>query len=443
MNVAVQRWRRVLLLALVVAGLLWSGWRWVKVRGYRTAMAGVQEEVENGRYGTAARKLVALLARNPNSDEAHYLLGTCEMARGRTQEAEAAWARVKPGSPFAPSAILGSMQIQLEVGRLAEAERIIRDALDNPGIDGSSLPILLGPIYCQQGRLEETLRLIETRWDALYRAGQGASEPAINLIRAHVDLRRSPIPIDVTRSVLDEAARRAPDDDRVWLGKANLAIRMGSYDEAARWLDLCLKRRPDDASVWRSRLEWAVRSNRVNEAHEAVRRLPADDRAPGQLYKLSAWIARTRGDLESEERALERYKNCDAIDFEAMDRLVELAKEQGRADRIADLQHTRAEIKRMEARYCNLFERNQPQRDAAEMGQLAKRLGRVFEARAYLTVAVHVDPDRVDLMRSLAMLQERAENRQLSGRTLADLLAAELGEIVETSARLTPRPGYP
>src|SRR5271157_4794795 len=121
MNVAVQRWRRVLLLALVVAGLLWSGWRWVKVRGYRTAMAEVQEEIENGRYGTAARNLVALLARHPDSDDAHYLLGTCEMARGRTQAAEAAWARVKPGSRFAPSAILGSIQVQMELGRLAEA----------------------------------------------------------------------------------------------------------------------------------------------------------------------------------------------------------------------------------------------------------------------------------------------------------------------------------
>jgi enediyne biosynthesis protein E4 len=285
--------------------------------------------------------------------------------------------------------------------------------------------------------------LIKMRWDALYRAGQGTSEPAINLIRAHADLRRSPIPIDVTRSVLDEAARRAPDDDRVWLGKANLAIRVGSYDEAARWLDICLKRRPDDASVWRSRLEWAVRSNRVSEAHEAVTHLPADDSTPGQLYKLSAWFARHRGDVESEQLALERYKNWDAFDFEAMDRLVELAKKQGRAERIAALQHSQGEMERMEARYWNLFERNQPQRDAAEMGQLAERLGRVFEARAYLTVAVHVNPDRVDLMRSLAMLNERAENRQLSGRTLADLLAAELREIVETSARLPPWPGYP
>ena len=72
-----------------------------------------------------------------------------------------------------------------------------------------------------------------------------------------------------------------------------------------------------------------------------------------------------------------------------------------------------------------MFERNQPQRDAAEMGHLAERLGRVFEAKAYLTVAVHVNPDRVDLGAIASYANERAENRQVSGRTLADLLAAE------------------
>ena len=108
-------------------------------------MAEIEEDIENGRHGTGARKLTAFLAGQPDSDEANYLLGTCEMARGKTQAADAAWARVKPGSRFAAAAILGRMQIQMELGRLSAAEKIIKDALDDPRIDGSSLPILLGP----------------------------------------------------------------------------------------------------------------------------------------------------------------------------------------------------------------------------------------------------------------------------------------------------------
>src|SRR5207249_354324 len=56
---------------------------------------------------------------------------------------------------------------------------------------------------------------------------------------------------------LEWAGREAPADDRVWLGRANLATRMGLYDEAASWLDRCESRRPTDPAVWRARLDWA------------------------------------------------------------------------------------------------------------------------------------------------------------------------------------------
>ena len=134
-------------------------------------------------------ELLALLAREPDSGEARYLLGTCEIARGRPGPADEAWARVPPSSPFAVQAILGRMQIRMERGQYAEAEQIVRDALENPRIDGSGLLALLGAVYSEQGRLDETLRLIEARWDRLNQAGEGASEPAIKLARAHIELR--------------------------------------------------------------------------------------------------------------------------------------------------------------------------------------------------------------------------------------------------------------
>ena len=253
MSERARRWGPLLVLSVVVGGLLlWGGWRWWEVRRHRAEMAEIEEDMENGRHATASRKLNSLLARRPDSDEALYLLGTCEMSRGRAELADDAWARVPPDSLFAARAILGRMQIQMERGRLTEAERIIRDALDDPRVDGSNLPILLGPVYCQEGRLAETLRSIEVRWDALDRAGEGASEPAINLVRGYIELRQSPMPVDVIRSALDQAAVSAPDDDRVWLGRANLAIREGEYDEAARWIDAGLRRRPDDVPVWRA-----------------------------------------------------------------------------------------------------------------------------------------------------------------------------------------------
>jgi enediyne biosynthesis protein E4 len=425
MRKEMRRWGLVLLLAVVAGGLLRGGWSWYEIRRYRRAMAEIQEEMEYGRSGTAARKLTDLLAWKPNSDEAAYLLGTCEIARGRTETAVEVWSRIPPGSPFAPKAILGRMQIQMERGRLADAERIIRDALDDPRIDGSSLPILLGPVYSQEGRLEDAERSIEARWDHLNQRGEGGSEKAINLVRLHLELRQNPIPTEAIGAFLEQAGRSAPEDDRVWLGKANLAIRVGSYAEAARWLDACLRRRPEDVPVWRARLSWAVATNRVAEVQAAMDHLPAQESTPVEIHRLAAWLAARRGDPESERRALERLIADDRADMPALDRLVELADREGQSARAAELRQEKAAIDPLAARYKNLYRRNQPRRDASEMARLAEQLGRWFEARAFLTIATAVEPDRDDFQRDLDRLSRRARSIDHGGRTLTDVIASE------------------
>jgi len=413
----------VLVLSVVATGLLWGGWRWWQHRRDRWAMAEVRAEMKAGLYASAARNLMAILARMPDSDEAVYLLGTCQMARGRPEDAFQSWARVPPGSRFAARSIGGRIQVQMERGRLAQAEQLIKDALDDPRTDGSELSLLLGPVYYQQGRLEEAQRLVEARWDRLNQAGEGLSEKAIQLVRLHIELRRTIPPVEAIRSALAQAAQLASEDDRIWLGKANLAIRIGSYDEAAGWLDDCLRRRPEDVPVWRARLEWAVATNRVAEAQEALKHLPVKESTPAQVARLAAWLAARRGDVESERRALERLIDADPTDFKASDRLAELAVREGHPERAARLRDRKSEIERLQARYLKLYLRNQPMRDAAAMASLAERLGRWFEARAFLTVAIAADPDRDDRRRELARLEERSGTIGGPGRTLADLLA--------------------
>jgi enediyne biosynthesis protein E4 len=96
---------------------------------------------------------------------------------------------------------------------------------------------------------------------------------------------------------------------------------------------------------------------------------------------------RRGGDEESERRALERLIDTDPAEFEALDRLVELAVKHGQTEQATELTRRRTEIETLEARYLKLFDRNQPLRDAAEMAQLAERIGRRFEAKAFRTVA--------------------------------------------------------
>ena len=164
----------------------------------------------------------------PDSDEAAYLLGICEQARGRNQAAAEAWARVAPGSAFAHQAILARMRLFHDSGRLAAAEQLINDAAEDPRNDRSDLRVLLVPIFSQLGRVDEAERLIEARWEHLNETGEGASERAIELVRMHIELTLKASPVEDVRDYLDQAAALAPDDDRVWLGRANLAIRTGA-----------------------------------------------------------------------------------------------------------------------------------------------------------------------------------------------------------------------
>ena len=359
-------------------------------------MADIKQEIRAGRHGHAVRKLVALSAWKPDSDEAAYLLGVCEKARGQAQAASQAWERVAPASSFGARAIRGRMELLIERGRLADAEKLIIQAMSDPRIDGSDLRLFLGLVYSLQGRVEEGERVIEASWDRLNQAGKGASELAILLVRLHIQLWRETPSIDAVRSFLDQVARSAPEDDRGWLGKAKLAIRVGSYDEAARWLEACIRRRPDDIPVWRARLDWALATHRLADVRQAMGHLPVEESNPSQVLRLTAWLAAYRGDLESERQELERLVAVDPADFAALDRLAAIAEKEGQVDHAGEIRRRKTDVARLQARYEKLDKRNQTIRDAPEMAGLAERLGRRFEAKVLLTIAIATQPNPIN-----------------------------------------------
>ncbi len=305
-----------------------------------------------------------------------YLLGSCEQARGRNQAADEAWARVVPGSAYSDRAIVARMRLLQDSGRLADAERLIGDAAEDPRNDREALLISLVPIYNQQGRIEEAQRLIETRWEREDERGEGASETAIQLVRLHFELTSRPIPVEAIRASLDQAARSAPEDDRIWLGRANLAIRTGAYDEAERWLDACRRRRPDDVPVWHARLCWGIATHRLDVVQQALAHLPAVEFIPSSIPRLKAWLAANRGDDAAERRELERLSAIDPADRATLDRLAQLAEKDGQSARAAALLAKKADIDRLRARYELLHDRKQPIRDAVELARLAEQLGR-------------------------------------------------------------------
>jgi len=386
----------------------------------------IELEMANGRFAIAARELYKLLEQDPGAGEAAILLGRCEQERGRIQAAAAALARVAPGSLLSHKAIVARMRLFHDQGQFAAAEQLINDAARDPRHDRAHVRVLLVPIYSQLGRLDEAQRLLEEWWERLDKAGEGASERAIDQVRMHIELAFRPNPVENVRAYLDQAYRLAPDDDRVWLGRANLAIRTGDYGLARRWLVACLKRRPQDVPVWSAWLSLGIASNRTDLAQQALTHLPADALTSARVHRLDAWLCSRRGDNEAERRELERLLAADPADLKALDRLAQLMDLAGQPTRARDARAKRAEIERFRSRYEKLFDRNQPIRDAEEMAQLALRLGRAFEARGFLTIEISEDQEREDLRRKLGRLSGDVATAAPRGRTLAEVLAREL-----------------
>jgi hypothetical protein len=156
-----------------------------------------------------------------------------------------------------------------------------------------------------------------------------------------------------------------------------------------------------------------------------MRHLPADEFDPAEVRRLAAWLTGREGDTASELRELERLFANNSAGSSDLDRLAEMAAQQGQPARAAEYRNKKTENDRLDARYQKLHQRNQPLRDSAEMASLAERLGLWFEARAFATVAVAVDPERQELRSQLVRIEEQLADHGRAGHNLADLVAAK------------------
>src|SRR5262249_40619089 len=158
----------------------------------------------------------------------------CELAAGRVDEALAAWDRVPPGSPFFERAALARARVAVSRGRFADVESSLQAALRHPGPMAAEVRSHLARNLRFQVRLDEVIRLIESGAE-----GVAVSAAALRE-RAAVDLEA--FPAEGVAAIVAQAARDAPDDDRVWLAQANLATLAGRFDDADARLSACQRR---------------------------------------------------------------------------------------------------------------------------------------------------------------------------------------------------------
>ncbi|QEH34312.1 FG-GAP repeat protein [Aquisphaera giovannonii] len=378
--------------SLALAGYLGvAAWNAQRLEGELRLAAA---DMEAGRLSTARQRLVSLSERWPGRDEVWLQLGLCEAARGNAAATLSTLSRIPTVSRLYARAAGPMSQAAIGLGRIGEAERILATVEDLPGPDGDALcrtrVILLG----QLGRTDEAARLLEARWRLAAGPPPAAEAVRLGILRDHIGLDLEPFPLQMNLSIL-KAGGRAPDGaDEVLLtlARAHLATRSGAFDEARSALEPLLARPQGDLDAWKAWLRWAVAAARPDEARRAAAELPASSFGAAELASLQAWFAAGRRDHAAERRALERLIELDPGREEALLRLSVLAREQGDRAAADRYRARKDELDRARDRYLALYREQALADHLDEMAELAGRLGRRFEARAFREISASRQP---------------------------------------------------
>ncbi len=400
----------------------------------------VEREIKGGQVSAARARLTRLAQLRLGGTEVKYWVGACEEADGHIEKALSAWAQIPKDSSRFPNATLRRARLALAHGRISVAE----DALTHVNFPAGSPAFEIREHELQQidfltGQTDDLRKRIQRGWE---RATNQAE-----ILRRHwlLDEIRA-YPVGALRSRLEEAEREAPDDDRVWLGRADLAIHTAQFAEADEWLKKCVSRRPEDPVIWRRRLEWAMGSDRLTEATEAARHLPSEQVEPERLLWFRAWLAAHRGDDQAERSALTWLLECDSGDTKAVARLTELAARAGQKEQVAGLRNRKTELDQAIEAYRTLLNAGVPTANFDRLGRLAEALSRWFEARGWWTLAgrdsTHAELARATLARldqikrEIDSAHEKVLTEYLTSRTAA---APKRQTVADALTDLIPR----
>ncbi len=302
----------------------------------------------------------------------HYQLGLCEEARGRADAALAEWSRVATDSSFAGKTSVARARVLTNIGRFAEAEDVLLAIPRGRDAEGTLVRQALELLYRVEGRNREVRELILESW---------AGDPD----RGHV-LRRlyllddSAFPVEYVKQALQGGDTK---DDRVWLGRANLAIWLGQLEEAGQWLDACYAKRPEDPAVLSARLDLALALEDPGAVRRALDHLPMRLFLPVEIARLRCWLAERIGDDQIEGREWRALAAEEPGETRAWDRLAELAQRARRIDQVEAFRKKKAEMSELRERYAAMTRRDDRDAHAEELGRLAESLGRRIEARGW------------------------------------------------------------
>ncbi len=408
-------------LVLAATTAAWGGWTYSAYRADRAELDRAVREIDEGRLASASRRLIELSDRRPRWDEAWYQLGLCEEARAKPIPALKALTRVKPGSPIARKSAIVRARILANIGRYAEAESVLRAIPRQRDASSVTVREALELLYRIESRSREVRALLLESWADSPNPGR--------TLRSLYLLDDAAFPLDYVDRALHKATE---DDDRVRLGRANVALWKGQLDEARHSLDDCLQRRPDDPAVWAAYLNLSRAARDVEGVRRALEHLPPDWFTRAELARLRGWLAGQIGDPDRERQEWSALLAEEPGDAPALDRLADLALAAGRRDEAENLRRTKARMSALRKRYVLINKEETRDKHAEELARLATQLGRKVEARGWELIAEGRAP------REPLPVEVEAVAVGPTVRTAADLVADLLARLPASRSPASP-----
>ncbi|WZO96447.1 FG-GAP-like repeat-containing protein [Isosphaeraceae bacterium EP7] len=409
------RWIISAVFAVLVGGLVWmvvSSWM------FESGLELARGQMDAQDFTEARPWLAAQMASGSSSPEVAYRLGVCAHAGKDIPAALAAWERVGPGSEWSTKAVLARAGTLVgNLGKFRDAETLLESTIESGATLGSDHEIrrTLAELYFWQGRRKDVCRLLEQGWP-------NTTDPTGDL-RDHWRAETATTMFDKVASEVDQAGTLAPEDDRVWLSKASLALLSGHQAEAVAWLDRCIKKQPEDRAVWRARLDLAKGADDLEGVRLAMGHLPASALDEIERLSLDAWLLARHKDLAAERQALDALIAIAPGDAPAIDRLATLAVEAGDLERAKELRRRKSDLDAARDQYRDLMDRSLEPSQFLPLAMLAESLDRRFEARGWWTLRAAYSPQDPDPRAALARLREPAKaSPPAPGQTLASLL---------------------
>lgn len=395
------RRRRLVLLVLfllVAAGV--GGWRAWDHFATGARLARGRAALDAGHRIAARDELDRYLQSRPDDPEAHFLAGKAARLDGDTTAAGRHLDRAAQLGWSAEAVGLELALLDVQLGRLAEAERVLVGLVLAGHPETPAIIAALVPAFVGEFRVPEAERLT-ARWVELRPESAAAWA-------ARGDVLERLVRRDLAREAWREAVRLNPDDRTARLRVARLLVATKQPPaEAAGHLEYLRGAGPGDAESAVLLATCRVAQNRPDLALELLAPFPDDPKA----LHLRGRIELDRGRAAAAEPLLRRAADLDRSEPDVLYTHFLALQQLGKGDEVgaAEARWKRcvADLERVKELGQVVAERPRDPDPRREIGELFLRHGRDADGVRWLESALRVRPDHVPTHRILADYYDR------------------------------------